>query len=348
MNKKLLALAIGAAVAMPVSAVAAPTLYGQINVSLESVEDEIGIDSDLAAPIAPATTAEGWVVRNNSSRLGVKGEAETGVDGLKGVYQAEYGIKADDGAGPFTQRNIYAGLDGNFGKVLIGRMDTPTKTMQGKVDQFNDTAVDMSNHVEGELRASNNVTYVSPKIGEVVTVSVALLQGEGFAGADGQAADGIGDAVSASVVYDNEGLYLGLGMDKETPVGSNSLLGNLGGDTHNDIVRLAAGYMADTFEAGFLYQTAESANTGSSNESTSMILSGAMISGDWKFKAQYGMTETDDGLVGADPELTMLGLGADYALGKATTASAFYAVEEVDAGATAERTILSFGLWQKF
>lgn len=345
MNKKLLALAIGAAVAMPVSAVAAPTLYGQVNVSLESVEDEIGNDTDLGAPIAPATTAEGWVVRNNASRLGVKGEAATGIDGLKGVYLAEYGIKADDGVGPFTQRNIYAGLDGNFGKVLVGRMDTPTKTMQGKVDQFNDTTVDMATHVAGDLRASNNITYVSPKIGEVVTVSVALLQGEGFPGADGSAADGIGDAISASVVYDNEGLYLGLGMDKETSVAG---AGGLLPVSHNDIVRLVAGYSADSFEAGLLYQTAESA-TGTSDEATSMILSGAFKTGDWKFKAQYGMTEFDDGTAAADPEFTMLGLGADYALGKATTASAFYAAEEVDAGAgTAERTVLSFGLWQKF
>lgn len=339
MNKKLLALAIGAAVAMPVSAVAAPTLYGQLNVSLESVEDEIGNDGDLAAPIAPATTAEGWVVRNNASRLGVKGEVETGVDGLKGLYVAEYGIKPDDGAGPFTQRNIYAGLAGNFGKVMVGRIDTPTKTMQGKVDQFNDTTVDMANHVSGDVRANDNITYVSPKIADAVTISVALLQGEGNPDVDGKAADGIGDAVSASIVYDNSGLYLGVGMDKEVAVGAAA----------EDIVRLVAGYTADAFEAGFLYQTAESAATGASNEDTSMILSGAFKTGDWKFKAQYGMTEFDDGTPAADPEFTMLGLGADYALGKATTASAFYAVEEADAGgATAERTVLSFGLWQKF
>lgn len=339
MNKKLLALAIGAVVVMPVSAVAAPTLYGQINVSLESVEDEIGNDTDLGAPIAPATTAEGWVVRNNASRLGVKGEAATGIDGLKGVYLAEYGIKADDGAGPFTQRNIYAGLDGNFGKVLVGRMDTPTKTMQGKVDQFNDTTVDMANHVAGELRGNDNITYVSPKIADAVTISVAVLQGEGGPDADGNAADGIGDAVSASVVYDNSGLYLGLGMDKDVLVGAAA----------DDIVRLVAGYSADAFEAGLLFQTAESSANGATNEDTSLILSGAFKTGDWKFKAQYGMTEYDDGTAAADPEFTMLGLGADYALGKATSASAFYAVEEVDAGAgTAERTVLSFGLWQKF
>lgn len=345
MNKKLLALAIGAVVAMPVSAVAAPTLYGKINVSLESVEDETGTDSDIPGG-SVATPAEAWVVRDNASRLGVKGEAETGVDGLKGIYKAEYGIKADDGAGVFTQRDIYVGLQGGFGTLMLGNMDTPTKTVQGRVDQFNDTSVDMANHVAGDSRAPNIVAYASPKLADAVTVTVALWQGEQAAGPDGAPLDGIGDAVSASVVYDNNGLYLGLGMDKEVPTAVMS--GNRVGLASNyaDIVRLVAGYNTDSVEVGFLYQTAEGADTGANDEEVSMILSGAFKTGDWKFKGQYGVTE--DETTGSNLEVTMLGLGADYALGKSTTASGFFATEEWDGGATAERTVISFGLEQKF
>ena len=106
MNKKLLALAIGAAIAMPVAALAeGPTLYGKIDLSLEN--------QDTGA-------ADMWVVQNNASRLGVKGSADTGVSGLQGIYLAEFGVDADDGASPFTGRNIYAGLKGDFGTVLIG------------------------------------------------------------------------------------------------------------------------------------------------------------------------------------------------------------------------------------
>lgn len=70
MNKKLLALAIGAAIAMPVAALAeGPTLYGKIDLSLENQDNG---------------AADMWVVENNASRIGVKGSADTGVSGLAG------------------------------------------------------------------------------------------------------------------------------------------------------------------------------------------------------------------------------------------------------------------------
>lgn len=373
MNKKLLALAIGASVAMPALALAdGPTLYGKLNVSLENVEDELGMDPDLAWPADPAaTSAEGWVLRNNASRVGIKGSADTNVDGLKGIYKAEFGVDPDNGAGPFTQRDIWVGLQGDFGTVLAGNMDTPLKTAQGKVDQFNDTTVDMSNHVAGELRAPNVVAYASPKIADSIVATVALWQGEGVEGAGSNpvagsydALEGPADAISASVVYDNEGLYAAVAIDSETPVNSGILglvstitLTPLAG-VYVDTTRLVAGYNTDEFEVGFLYGTQEVANTGATYEDTSMVLSGAIKNGDWKFKAQYGMTETDDLAAAAGDqtiEMTMMGVGADYALGKSTTASAFYATEEGDVSGfgpfvdgSAERTILSFGLEQKF
>lgn len=394
MNKKLLALAIGAAVAMPVSALAdGPTLYGKINVSLESVEDELGMDSDLAWPFDPAATAaEGWVVRDNASRVGIKGSAETGVDGLKGLYLAEFGLEADGASGGtadtvFEQRNIYVGLNGGFGTLLLGNLDTPTKTAQGQVDQFNDTAVDMGNHVAGELRAPNVVAYASPKMADAVTVTVALWQGEGVEGSGSNppitydALEGPGDALSASVVYDKEGLYLALAMDKDIPGNSGivssvvevfeqayllPVTGDISG-LYVDNTRLVAGYSTDSFEVGFLYGMQEEANSGGTYEDSSMVLSGAYKTGDWKFKAQYGVTETDDldtdvlAIGSQEVSATMTGIGADYALGKSTTASFFYAVEEAEvtgfdaSGAyfaavdgSWERTILSFGLEQKF
>lgn len=357
MNKKLLALAVAAAV-MPAAALASgPTLYGKINVSLESEEIDVP---------APAVSSDQFNVVNNASRIGVRGDAETGLDGVKGLYKAEFGVDADDGAAPFTDRDIYVGLTGGFGTVLLGNMDTPTKVAQGKVDQFNDTSVDMASHVAGELRAPNIVAYASPKIADAVTVTVALWQGEG---ADGPAAgvdtdlNGVGDAVSASVAYENEGLYLALAMDMETPVSSGLI--EAARDTatpaltvYNDITRLVAAYSTDTFEVGALYQMVEGVNDDvlvgpvdwNEYEDTSMVLSGAYKTGDWKFKAQYGMSEID--ISGSTLEATMMGLGADYAIGKSTTASAFFANEDVETnvpgGGDAERTVISVGLEQKF
>lgn len=328
MNKKLLALAIGAAVAMPVSAVAAPTLYGQLNLSLENRDNG---------------TTDVWAVESRASRIGVKGSADTSVDGLKGLYLAEYGVNADDNVGAvFTQRNIYAGLEGGFGKLLAGHIDTPLKSAQGMVDQFNDTWADMDQYIAGDLRASNVIYYSSPKLADAVTINVALIHGEGAAGPDGQPLDGIADAVSASVVYANAGLHLALALDQETPTTATGM--DLDGtDGYNDLVRFVAGYSADSFEVGFLYQTGEGADTPATGaEDTSMLLSGAFKTGSWKFKAQFGQTE---GEMSNDTD-EVLAIGADYALGKATTVYGLVATAENDGGR--DDTMFGLGLLQKF
>ncbi len=328
MNKKLLALAIGAAVAMPVAALAdGPTLYGKINLSLESQDNG---------------STDAWVVENNASRVGIKGSAETGVDGLKGLYLVEVGVDADDGdfsgSHIFDGRQVYAGLSGGFGTVLAGNIDTPTKTVQGTVDQFNDSYADLSNVMAGDMRAPNAVAYVSPKIADSVTVTVALWQGEDFAPTAED--NGIGDAVSASVAYAKDSLYLGLGMDKDVP----NLFGDgydVSGDAELDVTRAVVGYTTDSLEVGFLYQMAEGTN--SNNEDTSMLLSGAYKTGDWKFKAQYMTTDADQ----TDDTLTGLAVGADYALGKATTVYALFAAIEEDNG-TRDDSTFGVGLEQRF
>ncbi len=342
MHKKLLAMAIGATIALPITAVAAgPTLYGMIDLSLENQDDG---------------TADMWVVENNQSRIGVKGEVDTSIKGLKGIYLAEFGIGPDDGvagtltdsAGDvvdsvFSQRNSHVGLQGKFGAVKLGHMDSPLKRAEGTVDQFNDSSADMGFYVAGQQRLSNSVVYSSPVLADVLKVNVALVQLEGAASADGSPGDGIGDAVSASVVYDKDGLYLALAMDQETPNTEGGVDLFVSGDAYNDIMRAVATYSTDEFEVGFLYQTAEGADTPASGaEDTSMVLSGAYKTGEWKFKGQYGQTEGD----GSANTVTVLAVGADYELGKSTTLSALYATAEDDFAF--EQTVLGFGIQQKF
>lgn len=334
MNKKLLALAIGAAIAMPVAALAeGPTLYGKINLSLENQDDGTTGGTDV------------WSVANNASRIGVKGSADTGVSGLQGIYLAEFGVDADNGTPPFTGRNIYAGLKGDFGTVLLGNIDTPLKSVQGEVDQFNDTSVDMGLYMAGELRAPNVVAYASPLIADAVTVSVALWQGEGAMdnGTPPAPLTSIGDGVSASVTYKQDGLYLGLGMDKDMEATGGGV--DMSVVSYNDITRAVVGYSTDAFDFGFLYQTADDTASGSSLSDTTMLVSGAYKTGDWKFKAQYANTKGDV----SDVTVTMMGLGADYAVGKATTLSAYYANVQDDLSPAAyDNTLLAFAIDQKF
>ena len=161
MKKNLLAIAVGAALAspmmMPGAALAdGPKVYGKVNVSLENMNYD-------PAP-GGANNDDKWELQSNASRLGVKGDFDLDVAGLKAVYKAEFEISVDDGdkdGQTFSQRNIYGGFQGGFGTLIAGKFDTPTKKAQMDVDQFNDLDGDIKNIAAGENRVSNIIQYLS-------------------------------------------------------------------------------------------------------------------------------------------------------------------------------------------
>src|SRR5690606_28015035 len=152
-SQKLLpvAIALSLGVAANVSA-DTPTVYGKINVSLNQADWE-GVRE----------VKDQWEVKSNASRIGVKGEVALSDTDLKVVYLAEYGTEASDStSNPFTQRNIYAGLQGSFGRIIAGKLDIPLKTAEGRVDQFNDSEVDIDRVFGGHNRPGNVVQYTTP------------------------------------------------------------------------------------------------------------------------------------------------------------------------------------------
>lgn len=349
--------AITAALATPAIALAdGPTLYGKLNVSLDSIDTDTG---------AAATSTNNFQLNSNASRIGIKGDAETGIQGLKGLYYAEFGVDVDDGTGPFTQRNIYAGLKGGFGTLRLGKIDTPLKDAQGKVDQFNDLTADIANLTAGETRANNSIYYSSPKIAGGLTLNLALYPGEGVdvdnADGDNNTAtdveEGIADSLSASVVWEKDALYAALAIDRNGS-GSGNLAGftDINGATTGtpsvaDIVRAVVVYKADAFEVGALYQAAEDVGDATdAGEDTALVVSGAWKLDKWKFKAQYGTNTGDVSNAAADRERTITALGADYALGKSTTLFGYWAEVNNDPESAARpiTTVVSIGLDQKF
>ncbi|HSX84988.1 MAG TPA: porin [Cellvibrio sp.] len=107
-----------------------PTVYGKLNITLDQFDHEGA--ARVTSGQAPAVVDQ-WELNSNASRLGVKGELVLDNTGLTVVYLAEYETDADDGgSSPFVQRNIYAGLQGSFGRVIGGKFDTPLKVIEGK------------------------------------------------------------------------------------------------------------------------------------------------------------------------------------------------------------------------
>ena len=124
MNRKLLALAIGAAVSLPVAANAAPTLYGLVNVSVDRIVGLDYIPSPNYNSMADGRQSD-YEVTSNSSRIGVMGDEALG-NGLSAIYKAEWAVNGSvAGSSDLTGRDRYVGLKSDWGTIKLGAYDSP-------------------------------------------------------------------------------------------------------------------------------------------------------------------------------------------------------------------------------
>jgi predicted porin len=141
MNKKLVALAVAGAFALPLAAQAQTanvTLYGRLNLDFEFVRGKT-----CAAATTPVTGAPGTPagcnptpttdnstnptvnrVSTNSSRLGVRGTESLG-GGLNAIFQIESSINGDTNSGNLGGRETFVGLQGSWGKFTLGNFLLP-------------------------------------------------------------------------------------------------------------------------------------------------------------------------------------------------------------------------------
>lgn len=344
MNRKLLALAVAAASALPLAASAAPTLYGRVDASLEYQKDDVTVNADCVNGCDSY-----WEVKNNASRLGFKG-TESVAHGLTALYLVEWDIDIADNGG-IKNRNTFVGLEGKFGQLAIGRMDTPLKQAQGMVDQFNDSTADMKQLVlVGEHRLNSSLNYTSPKLGDAITLKLAVQPGEQKK--DGAEYDNVTDAKSLSIAYNASDLYVGLALDKDVLDGNfDTDAGSTGNHTSKDATRFVVTYKIDALSLGLLVQSSELADapTTSKDDLSARLVSAAYALSEMQtVKLQYGTSTNDTGLAD-DTKYEALTLGYDHYLSKATKVYAFYNDLNKDWGtADADVKTFSVGVQMKF
>jgi len=173
MQRKLLAAAVASAFAVPAVAQvpAEITIYGRVNVSVEHITVDNSRD-----PTVPNQSNNELV--DNSSRIGFRGNKEL-VPGLKALFQIESRVRLDGGGDVLTSRDSYAGLQGGFGTVRLGRTIGP-------VYYATYDYISMHNHDTGTSSdallnptifgnqgfMNNTIWYTSPKLGPI-TIDVA-------------------------------------------------------------------------------------------------------------------------------------------------------------------------------
>lgn len=238
MNKKLLAMAVGAAVLLPGVAMADISIYGRAHLSLDQLDD--GNDySELN-------------LSSNSSRLGFRGETKLGTGDLTAFFQIEQEINFAQGQGSnWASRDTFAGLKGSFGSVRAGQFDSPFKAARGPANLFGDQLGDMRNltrvgDARFDERMPNTIEYQTPDMnGFKATLGYSIHEGADHA-------DGVdGEGISLALTY-KQGNFEGA-LAYET-YGEDR---NPSGNSEREAVRAAAAYKFGDFKVVGFYQTAE-------------------------------------------------------------------------------------------
>jgi len=137
MKKHLIAAAVAAAVAVPAMAQQV-TVYGVIDQGYTSTESKLS-QPGVSLKNKLSTTGDGGAF--TSQRLGFRGTEDLG-GGMKANFVLELGVADNDGVGDsgagvatqLTTRLAFVGLEGAFGRINIGRMNTQAENAWGVGD----------------------------------------------------------------------------------------------------------------------------------------------------------------------------------------------------------------------
>lgn len=227
-------------------------------------------------------------VESYASRFGLDGSYRLN-SGVELVYQLEWQVDVTDlgGSGNLNSRNQFIGLQGDFGRILAGRLETSTKFTQGGYDIFGDLPGDISSVLAGKSDLGNAVGYSSASFNGLQAHATYVFS-ESHGESDGQ---------SAALTYASDmGWSIATSFDRDID--------------NFDIDRVVAYGSIGAARVGVLFQQQKNLLTGEKADGFS-VNAGYRV-GDWFFKTQY---QTLDLEAGKDSRWSV---GADYILSEKT------------------------------
>jgi predicted porin len=251
MNKSAIALAVAAALAASASVQADTTLYGSARVSIDYVDQDGFKDKDENNIVKQFGDLDGqWDVKNNSSRLGVRGSEDLG-GGLSAIYQYEFGVDMTEGTNFNSNRPKLVGLKGGFGQVSMGTQWTPYYNVLGVNDVFNSGRTFVENYI-GPFRKDNSVIYQTPNWGGFSMEGMGQFQTD-------EGRDSF-DTWEANALYENGPFLIGAAYIKdkggcEPGAGSGSnCLNNAKKPEQGDNWGAAIAWSGEAFGASLIYE----------------------------------------------------------------------------------------------
>ncbi|MDN0081986.1 porin [Crenobacter sp. SG2305] len=291
MQKKIIAGLIASALAAPLLAHADVTMYGTINMAVESTQ----VSGATNPPSNDVT--KGRVV--SKSIIGFKGNEDLG-SGLKAIWQVEQEIRGAEQGGTndkgqpavFATRNTFVGLShADYGTFLIGNYDSAYKRLTNRTlnvmpDTTGDTFDSTSIFSRGEARLKNSVNYTTP-VWNGFQGGVSY----GFDETRTVATNGFRqnqDRVSLGLNYQIAGLNVGAGWDRQGS--SVNSAGTAEGTDNTQFYKFAASYKFDFgtmigagYEAGLVKMA-----DGSKRRQADWLFAASQDIGAFSLKAGYG------------------------------------------------------------
>ena len=270
MQKKLIVVALAAAIALPV-----PVLADNANVDIYGVAN-LSFDMTNNGNNGTQGTST-HKVSSNASRLGFKGAEDLG-DGLNAVWQVESRVDMDGGVSTFATRNSFVGLKGeSWGQLILGRHDTPYKIATRRLDIFGDSMGDNRALMGGGIKGKNSALQFDGRPNDVVMYTSPSING--FTAAASYIAGAELAAISTSIkgqtwslagMYDSGPLFASLAYQANdvgsTATGNNSGTAAAGTESVKENAwKAGVGYKLEAFEAGLAYEkTNDNFNTAGS------------------------------------------------------------------------------------
>ena len=155
MKKSLIALTLAA---LPVAAMADVTLYGQIKAGVEVSKVKEGKTSSKTAT----------EIADYGSRIGFKGHEHLG-NNLNAIWQVEQRTSIAGGDSGFANRESFLGLEGGFGKVRAGNLNTALNDSSDSFDPWESSDANSDVLQLGKIKRVDgrkvSVRYDTPVLG---------------------------------------------------------------------------------------------------------------------------------------------------------------------------------------
>ena len=371
MKKTLIALTLAA---LPVAASADVILYGQIKAGVEIAQTKTKVNGVETKSSTETNIAD------FGSRIGFKGHEHLG-NNLNAIWQVENNVNVA-GGGDWAGRESFIGLEGNFGKIRAGKLETQLKSMDsldpweysnnalglGMFQRTGERIVSVKYDSPVWAGFSGNVQFTPRDNGtEVRGVTTGLNDDGTTTGRTNNASDT--SRYYAGLNYENAGFFAryGFGYKKSAYVttGGESKTGQAhkvegGYDANNLFVGLGYQYTNgwDSFKSyvakldGGSYDASADRSAGLKAHEVATTVAYRFGNVVPRFSYAHGFKGKGDGLTDSERKITkydQVVLGADYDFSKRTTAlvSAGW-LRAGGGGDKAETTAGMVGLRHKF